>query len=109
MMVSLTLPSISNYNLLVLPFFNKWSLVSNNFQSLEVYSNTKSLFTTSVENSLVNSGEELSSDTRRLKSSSPVVGYSFKVGDFYPSTTLKFYPSVFRSLSDVTRGVRRAA
>ena len=47
--------------------------------------------------------------TRRQRSASPVVGYNFKVGDFYPSTTLKFYPSIFRSLSDVTRGVRRAS
>jgi hypothetical protein len=55
------------------------------------------------------SGEEVSSSSRRQRAASPVVGYNFKVGDFYPSTTLKFYPSVFRSLSDVTRGVRRAA
>jgi hypothetical protein len=55
------------------------------------------------------SGEEVSSSARRQRASNPVVGYNFKVGDFYPSTTLKFYPSVFRSLSDVTRGVRRAA
>jgi hypothetical protein len=55
------------------------------------------------------SGEEVSSFSRRQRASSPVVGYNFKVGDFYPSTTLKFYPSIIRSLSDVTRGVRRAA
>lgn len=55
------------------------------------------------------SGEELSNVSRRQRASTPVVGYNFKVGDFYPSTTLKFYPSLFRSLSDVTRGVRRAA
>jgi hypothetical protein len=55
------------------------------------------------------SGEESTDSMRRQRSSSPVVGYNFKVGDFYPSTTLKFYPSVIRSLSDVTRGVRRAA
>jgi len=54
------------------------------------------------------SGEELSSNTRRQRANNPVVGYNFKVGDFYPSTTLKFYPSIFRSLSDLTRGVRRA-
>jgi heme/copper-type cytochrome/quinol oxidase subunit 1 len=106
--VNLASPSVFNYNTLILPIFNKWSLVSSNSQSLEVYSNTKALFTASVENSLVNSGEELSSDTRRLRSSSPVVGYSFKVGDFYPSNTISLYPSIIRSLSDVTRGVRRS-
>jgi len=55
------------------------------------------------------SGEESTSAMRRQRATSPVVGYNFKVGDFYPSTTLKFYPSIIRSLSDVTRGVRRSA
>jgi hypothetical protein len=63
----------------------------------------------SLEHQNLMAGEEVSSFARRQRASSPVVGYNFKVGDFYPSTTLKFYPSVFRSLSDVTRGVRRAA
>jgi hypothetical protein len=90
------------------PFFNKWFFVTNKYQSLEIYSNTKILFSSSVEDSIINSGEELSSNTRRLKSSSPVVGYSFKVGDFYPSNTITLYPSIIRSLSDVTRGVRRS-
>jgi hypothetical protein len=58
---------------------------------------------------VLRSAQETSDLARRQRASSPVVGYNFKVGDFYPSTTLKFYPSVFRSLSDVTRGVRRSA
>jgi hypothetical protein len=57
----------------------------------------------------LSSGEEVASVTRRQRASNPVVGYNFKVGDFYPSTTIKLYPSIFRSLSDLTRGVRRAA
>jgi len=62
----------------------------------------------SISDNIQRSAEELSNDTRRQRATSPVVGYNFKVGDFYPSTTLKFYPSIFRSLSDLTRGVRRA-
>jgi hypothetical protein len=77
--------------------------------SFELHANSKLYYSSSMSDSITNSGEELSSMTRRQKASSPVVGYNFKVGDFYPSTTIKFYPSVFRSLSDVTRGVRRAA
>jgi len=57
----------------------------------------------------LSSGEEVASITRRQRASNPVVGYNFKVGDFYPSTTIKLYPSIFRSLSDLTRGVRRSA
>jgi len=63
----------------------------------------------SIEQSILMSGQELTSITRRQRASSPVVGYNFKVGDFYPSTTITLYPSIFRSLSDVTRGVRRAS
>lgn len=75
----------------------------------EIYAESKAWVSTSIESKVTFSGEEFSSNTRRQRATSPVVGYNFKVGDFYPSSTLKFYPSVFRSLSDVTRGVRRAA
>jgi hypothetical protein len=64
--------------------------------------------TVSQSDRALRSAEEHSDNSRRQRSSTPVVGYNFKVGDFYPSTTLKFYPTLFRSLSDVTRGVRRS-
>ena len=88
-------------------FFNKNS--SLNWDLIEIYTNTKFWFSSSSESIILNSGEELSSSTRRQKAYSPVVGYSFKVGDFYPSNTISLYPSIFRSLSDITRGVRRSA
>ena len=109
LMVSLLLPnSLSNLYSQVskIPFIKSSYL--NNKNSSELYSDTKVFFTSSTETSLLDSGEELSSVSRRLKSYSPVVGYSFKVGDFYPSNTITLYPSVIRSLSDVTRGVRRS-
>lgn len=76
--------------------------------NVEIYSNSKGWASSTLEKNTLMSGEELSSNTRRQRANNPVVGYNFKVGDFYPSTTLKFYPSIFRSLSDLTRGVRRA-
>jgi hypothetical protein len=88
--------SIDNYSL-------------HNSSNFEIYSKSKSWSSSSIENQITNSGEELSSNTRRLRASNPVVGYSFKVGDFYPSSTISSYPSIIRSLSDVTRGVRRAS
>ena len=75
----------------------------------EIHNTSKSWVSTSSAEGINFSGEELNSNTRRQRSASPVVGYNFKVGDFYPSTTLKLYTSIFRSLSDVTRGVRRAS
>merc|ERR1711943_45128 len=81
-----------------------------NFSKNEVMNSDSNLWSTVSQNDkTLRSAEEHSDNARRQRSSTPVVGYNFKVGDFYPSTTLKFYPSVFRSLSDVTRGVRRAA
>ena len=80
-----------------------------NSSNFEIYSKSKSWSSSSIENQIINSGEELSSNTRRVRASNPVVGYSFKVGDFYPSSTISSYPSIIRSLSDVTRGVRRAS
>lgn len=77
--------------------------------AFEVYSNSKAWTSSSIESTILNSGEELSSSMRRVKANNPVVGYSFKVGDFYPSTTISIYPSIFRSLSDITRGVRRSS
>lgn len=78
---------------------------------LNTYLVSSSNFWNSLSSSekALRSAQETSDLSRRQRASSPVVGYNFKVGDFYPSTTLKFYPSVFRSLSDVTRGVRRSA
>ena len=92
---------------------NNTFTISNSFLNTntksEIYSESKAWVSSSIESKVTFSGEEFSSNTRRQRATSPVVGYNFKVGDFYPSTTLKFYPSIFRSLSDVTRGVRRAA
>jgi heme/copper-type cytochrome/quinol oxidase subunit 1 len=85
------------------------SSLSETGGTAEIHNHSKSWVSTSISNNITLSGEELNSNTRRQRSASPVVGYNFKVGDFYPSTTLKFYPSIFRSLSDVTRGVRRAS
>jgi hypothetical protein len=87
----LSYKSPSNFN-----NFNKTLLTNSSWSNSE------------VSDSIQRSAEELSSETRRQRATSPVVGYNFKVGDFYPSTTLKFYPSIFRSLSDLTRGVRRS-
>jgi hypothetical protein len=102
---------------LMLGFANFRALLSNQPSPLsqpigtssEVYINSNSWVSLTGEYQNMMSGEEVSSFSRRQRASSPVVGYNFKVGDFYPSTTLKFYPSIIRSLSDVTRGVRRAA
>jgi len=98
-------------------FFNLFltNLTNVNFSifsrdtNMELYSTSKSWMASSIEQSILMSGQELTSITRRQRASSPVVGYNFKVGDFYPSTTITLYPSIFRSLSDVTRGVRRAS
>jgi heme/copper-type cytochrome/quinol oxidase subunit 1 len=105
--LTLTLPmeSISN---LYLNIFDLNKQFFSNFSNLEIYLNSKSWISSSIESQNLNSSEELSSNTRRIKASNPVVGYSFKVGDFYPSTTISSYPSIIRSLSDVTRGVRRS-
>jgi heme/copper-type cytochrome/quinol oxidase subunit 1 len=103
---SLTSSSLSPDLLVNLFNIDSWSIY--NSQSLEIYSKSKSWSSSSVENQTLNSGEELSSNTRRVRASNPVVGYSFKVGDFYPSNTISSYPSIIRSLSDITRGVRRA-
>jgi heme/copper-type cytochrome/quinol oxidase subunit 1 len=96
-------------NVLSNVFYQSVFTNSNTSSNFELYSASKSWVASSVEQSILMSGEEISSTTRRQRNSSPVVGYNFKVGDFYPSTTLKLYPSVFRSVSDVTRGVRRAS
>ena len=112
---------INNFVLIVTPNFGStlstllnWtgtnlSNISSENSSTEIHALTKSWLSSSNSTNISLSGEELNSTTRRQRSASPVVGYNFKVGDFYPSTTLKLYPSIFRSLSDVTRGVRRAS
>jgi len=108
--INLLLPTNLYSSILEKASFVNFSVDSaNGLDTFELHANSKLYYSSSMSDSIANSGEELSSMTRRQKASSPVVGYNFKVGDFYPSTTIKFYPSVFRSLSDVTRGVRRAA
>ena len=91
------------------PILSANQLLSTLTSTQEIYTLSKSFFPSTLERNITTSSEEYSSMSRRQRSSTPVVGYSFKVGDFYPSTTLKFYPSIFRSVSDVTRGVRRAS
>merc|ERR1711871_883278 len=54
----------------------------------EIHTLSKTFFPSTLENNIITSGEEYSSNSRRQRSSTPVVGYSFKVGDFYPSTTI---------------------
>lgn len=82
---------------------NRFTLVNR----FELFSVSKSWSSFSLTQEVLFSGKESTSDTRRFRSSTPVVGYNFKVGDFYPSITIKLYPSIFRSISDLTRGVRR--
>jgi hypothetical protein len=92
--------------------FNYFSIFYKHYSSealnLEFYQNIKNFSTLSKKFRIITSGEELSSNNRNLKTYNPIVGYSFKVGDFYPSNTITSHPSIFRSLSDITRGVRRA-
>lgn len=77
--------------------------------NLDIFTTSQPWLPLSRRESGLSSAGELTSATRRQRASTPVVGYNFKVGDFYPSTTIKLYPSIFRSLSDLTRGVRRAS
>ena len=109
-LMSLVWPNFAPY----LSFIVNWTNANASSNALgnsptEIHTLTKAWLSSSSSTNISFSGEELNSTTRRQRSSSPVVGYNFKVGDFYPSTTLKLYPSIFRSLSDVTRGVRRAS
>lgn len=113
-----SLPSSYFLNTPSLIFYNTTRLVSllphkslnNTFYDFKktLSVNSSSWSNSDISDNIKRSAEELSDETRRQRATSPVVGYNFKVGDFYPSTTLKFYPSIFRSLSDLTRGVRRA-
>ena len=105
----LNLPSLVFYNIncIVNLFTPKSPNTFYDFNKI-LSANSSSWSNLDMSDSIQRSAEELSDETRRQRATSPVVGYNFKVGDFYPSTTLKFYPSIFRSLSDLTRGVRRA-
>ena len=53
--------------------------------------------------------QEKTSDYRFLRSANPVFKYDFKVGNYMPDDTKKMNPHLFRTIQDLTTGVRKSS
>jgi len=53
--------------------------------------------------------QEVSSTFRYQKFSNPVFVYDYKSGNYLTTEDVKAYPSLFTSISEVTKGIRKSA
>ena len=53
--------------------------------------------------------QEKTSDSRYLRLMNPVFKYDFKVGNYMPDDTKKMNPHLFRTIQDLTTGVRKSS
>ncbi len=55
------------------------------------------------------SNQELSSNYRYQKFSNPIFVYDYKSGNYLTTEDVKAYPSMFTSISEVTKGIRKSS
>ena len=111
--------SLINF-LLIDPIYLICNLLNNNLSivssiifsneyvtSLNIILNNWSLI--SLNNKVLTSEQELSSNYRYQKFSNPIFSYNYKVGDFLPEYVTALYPYLFTTTSEITLGIRKSA
>jgi len=53
--------------------------------------------------------QEVSSNFRYQKFSNPIFVYDYKSGNYLTTEDVKAYPSLFTSISEVTKGIRKSS
>ena len=91
---------------------NLWQNNSINF-SVSSHTNvdyvSKSWSSTSLEQKNRFSNQEVSSNFRYQKFSNPIFVYDYKSGNYLTTEDVKAYPSMFTSISEVTKGIRKSS
>ena len=63
----------------------------------------------SLEDQVLYSLQESTTDGRFLRLMNPVFKYDFKVGNYMSDDTKKMNPHLFRTIQDLTTGVRKSS
>ena len=86
---------------------NRFNLANNSINSIDYVS--KSWSSMALEQKNLFSNQELSSNYRYQKFSNPIFVYDYKSGNYLTTEDVKAYPSMFTSISEVTKGIRKSS
>ncbi len=86
---------------------NQFNLANNSINSIDYVS--KSWSSMALEQKNLFSNQELSSNYRYQKFSNPIFVYDYKSGNYLTTEDVKAYPSMFTSISEVTKGIRKSS
>jgi len=70
---------------------------------------SKAWSSTSLEQKNLFSNQEVSSNFRYQKFSNPIFVYDYKSGNYLTTEDVRAYPSMFTSISEVTKGIRKSS
>lgn len=100
---------LENYLQYFTNLYNSSSLTSLSAVKDSVNYTSKPWSTSSMEDKTLFSNQELSSNYRYQKFSNPIFVYDYKSGNYLTTEDVKAYPSMFTTISEITKGIRKSS